>query len=52
MDAVAAGLILMVLSSYYMWWVLPQKRILGLIALISGVAVCSLFVFGLRLLFR
>src|SRR5207248_8109927 len=29
MDAVAAGLILMVLSSLYMWFELPQKRLPG-----------------------
>ncbi|MCU1328202.1 MAG: hypothetical protein JWN34_3572 [Bryobacterales bacterium] len=48
MDAVAAGLIVMVLSSYYMWWVLTQKRVAGGIALAAGSALCLLFVFGLR----
>ena len=49
MDAVAAGLLLMVFGSYYMWWRLPQKRVWGLVALTSGWAVCALFVVGLRL---
>jgi hypothetical protein len=48
MDAVAAGLIVMVLSSYYMWWVLIRKRVLGAISLALGVVSCGLFVIGLR----
>jgi hypothetical protein len=48
MDALALGLIVMVLSSYYMWWVLRQKRLTGAMALAAGVAVCLLFVYGLR----
>jgi len=52
MDALAVGLIFMVCSSYYMWWVLPQKRIFGLAALSLGTIVCGLFVFGLRWLYR
>ncbi len=50
MDAVAAGLLVMIFGSYYMWWRLPRKRAWGLVALISGWAVCVLFVVGLRLL--
>ena len=49
MDAVAAGLILMLLSSLYMWWNLKQKRRYGLLALGLGVLSCGAFVFGLRL---
>jgi hypothetical protein len=49
MDAVAAGLLMMVFGSYYMWWRLPQKRAWGLVALLSGWVVCALFVVGLRL---
>ena len=48
MDAVAIGLIVMVFSSYYMWWVLPQKRTLGAIVLASGCLTCFFFVCGLR----
>jgi len=48
MDAVAAGVILVVLTSFYMWWGLREKRVLGLLALALGTAVCGLFVFGLR----
>lgn len=51
MDAVAAGLIFMVLSSLYMWWELPQKRIPGAVVLALGSLVCGLFCFGLRWLF-
>lgn len=48
MDAVAVGLILMVASSLYMWWELPQKRRLGMLALGVGTAVCALFCVGWR----
>ncbi len=51
MDAVAAGVVIMVLSSFYMWWGLPDKRRLGLVALALGIAVCGLLVFGLRWLY-
>ncbi len=50
MDAVAAGLLVMIFGSYYMWWRLPRKRAWGLVALVSGWVVCALFVVGLRLL--
>jgi hypothetical protein len=48
MDAVAAGLILMVLSSLYMWWDLRQKRLLGAVLLGVGSLICALFCVGLR----
>jgi hypothetical protein len=51
MDAVAAGLIFMVLSSLYMWFKLPQKRFSGLVVLGLGTIVCGLFCFGLRWIF-
>ena len=51
MDAIAAGLIFMVLSSLYMWWELPQKRLYGVVALGLGSVVCGLFCLGLRWLF-
>jgi hypothetical protein len=51
MDAVAAGLIFMVLSSLYMWWELPQKRLLGTVVLGLGFLSCGLFCIGLRWLF-
>ncbi len=50
MDAVAAGLLVMVFGSYYMWWRLPRKRAWGLVALSSGWIVCALFVVGLKVL--
>lgn len=51
MDAVALGSILMVLGSFYMWWIQPQKRRAGLIAAGLGVMSCGFFVFGLRWLY-
>ena len=48
MDAVAAGIVIMVLSSFYMWWCLPAKRKWGMVALAAGTAVCGWFVYGLR----
>ena len=51
MDAVAAALIFMILSSLYMWWELPQKRVPGAVALGLGSLICGLFVVGLRWLF-
>jgi hypothetical protein len=51
MDAVAAGLILMVLSSFCMWFELRQKRLLGAIALALGFLSCGLFCVGLRWLY-
>jgi hypothetical protein len=51
MDAVAAGLIFMVLSSLYMWFKLPQKRLPGAVVLGLGSLSCSLFCVGLRWLF-
>lgn len=51
MDAVAAGLIFMVLSSLYMWYKLPQKRLSGAVVLGLGSLGCGLFCIGLRLLF-
>ena len=51
MDAFAAGLIFMVLSSVYMWLQLPHKRLPGAIALGLGSLSCGLFCAGLRWLF-
>jgi hypothetical protein len=51
MDAVAAGLIFMVLSSVFMWLQLPQKRRIGAIVLGLGCLSCGLFCLGLRWLF-
>ena len=48
MDAVAVGLILMVLNSYVMWFRLKPKRRGGIVALSLGILCCGLFVVGLR----
>jgi hypothetical protein len=48
MDALAAGLLVMVLSGYYMWFRLKSKRLMGMAALIAGYVVCGFFIFGLR----
>ena len=44
MDALAAGLIVMVLGSYYMWWRLKKRKALGLATLFLGVSSCAMFV--------
>jgi hypothetical protein len=52
MDAVALGLVVIVVSGLLMWWVLPGKRIWGAIALVSGSLVCGWFIVGLRLFLK
>jgi hypothetical protein len=52
MDAVAVGLIFMVLSSYYMWFRLKKVRLLGWISLGLGFVLCGFFVAGLNWLYR
>jgi hypothetical protein len=47
MDAFSIGLLAMVFGSYYMWYRLKAKRILGWIALSAGCFSTALFVFGL-----
>jgi len=47
MDALAAGLLVMVFGSYYMWYRLKAKRRLGWIVLAAGYLTCALFVVGL-----
>jgi hypothetical protein len=46
MDAVALGLVVMVFSSYVMWYQLKPKRRAGLLALLLGLVSCGLFVAG------
>lgn len=48
MDALAVGLVLMIASSYIMWYRLKVKRRGGVIAIVLGVASCGLFVVGVR----
>ena len=47
MDALAAGLIVMVLGSYYMWYRLKKRRTLGVVVLAAGLASCGFFLTGL-----
>ena len=47
MDALCVGLIVLVLSSLYMWYRLDTKRRLGSMALGAGILCCGFFVFGL-----
>jgi hypothetical protein len=47
MDACAAGLLVMVFGSYYMWYRLKPKRALGWTVLGAGFVACGLFVLGL-----
>ena len=48
MDAVAAGLIVMVLGSYVMWFRLRDKRLGGVVALALGFISCGAFIGVLR----
>ena len=47
MDALAAGLIVMVLGSYYMWWRLKKRKTIGVTVLLAGTVTCGIFVTGL-----
>ena len=47
MDGVCAGLLLLVLSSLYMWVQVKRMRWIGLVAVSAGLLSCGLFVFGL-----
>ena len=51
MDAVALGMVIMVLGGVYMWFGLKGKRIPGLAALAGGIVTCGWLLFGLRLLY-
>ncbi len=51
MDAVALGLVVMILSGLYMWYGLKSKRKLGSIAFGLGVITCGWLLFGLRLFY-
>ena len=51
MDALALGMVIMVLGGVYMWFGLKGKRTLGLAALGLGIVTCGWLLFGLRLLY-
>ena len=48
MDAIAAGLIVMVVSSYIMWFRLRAKRYGGIVALFLGFTSCGAFIWALK----
>jgi hypothetical protein len=48
MDAVAAGLIVMVLGSYVMWFRLRTKRLSGAVTLALGFISCGAFIWAFR----
>lgn len=48
MDALAAGLVVMIVGGFWMWWGSKPKRVPGALALGLGVLVCGWFVWGLR----
>jgi hypothetical protein len=43
MDALSAGLVVMVLGSYYMWYCLKRRHALGFVVLAAGFGCCALF---------
>jgi hypothetical protein len=47
MDAVAIGLIVLVLSGAYLWYGVTDKRRLGLGLIALGTGVCLFFVLGI-----
>jgi uncharacterized membrane protein len=51
-DGRLAGLIVIVFSSYMMWYRLKAKRRGEVVALVLGLASCGAFVAGLRWLFE
>jgi hypothetical protein len=51
-DAVAGALIVLVLTSIYMWYQLKPKHTWGLVALVLGILVCGFFLWGHALLPR
>jgi hypothetical protein len=46
MDALAAGMIVMVAGSYYMWYRLKRNHTPGIIALVAGFISCAIFFAG------
>ena len=47
MDALALGLVVLVLSGLYLWYRLVPKRVPGAVALVLGLACCAFFLFGI-----
>lgn len=50
MDVLALGLVILVGSGVSLWWRLPQKRVGGGIALVTGVVCSGLFLYGFALI--
>lgn len=49
MDAVSAGIVVLVLSGLYLWWGLPGKRMLGGFALLAGTVASVILVVALKM---
>lgn len=47
MDALALGMVFLVVSAVYLWYRLPAKRRPGLVALALGAVCCAFFLYGL-----
>lgn len=47
MDAFAAGLLMMIFGSYYMWYRLKRTHSLGIVVLSAGAVLCGMFLTGL-----
>ena len=47
MDALALGLVVLVVSGLYLWYRRAETRRTGLVALLAGVACCAFFLYGL-----
>jgi hypothetical protein len=47
MDLLCVGLVILVLSSYYMWYLLRDKWAWGLVAFVLGVVACGFFLVGM-----
>jgi hypothetical protein len=51
MDALAIGLIVVVLSGFYLWFRLRSRRRTGMLVLALGMSTCGFFLVGLALIF-
>ena len=47
MDALALGLVVLVVSGVYLWYRRAETRRVGLVALVAGIGCCAFFLYGL-----